>query len=128
MSLNRVMHVDDDESIRIVASIALSDIAGFDLQSCASGQEALDNVEQFAPQLILLDVMMPKMDGLETLQGLRQLPSAKDIPVVFMTAKTQLAEKNKYLDAGAIGVVEKPFEPMALGDILRQLYTENRRA
>lgn len=122
MTLQRVMHVEDDESIRTVAEIALVDVAGFELLSCDGGQSALAQAEAFAPQLILLDVMMPQMDGLQTLLALRQIPSLTKVPVVFMTAKIQQAEKQRYLDAGAIGIIEKPFEPMQLGDMLRRLY------
>lgn len=124
MKLTRVMHVEDDESIRMVAEMALVDVAGFELLSCDGGQSALEQVEDFAPELILLDVMMPKMDGLQTLAELRQLPTLTATPVVFMTAKIQQAEKQQYLDAGAIAVVEKPFEPMELGDKLRELYQQ----
>lgn len=122
MALERVMHVEDDESIRAVAEIALTDVAGFTLLSCESGQSALAQAEAFAPQLILLDVMMPQMDGLQTLAALRQIPALAKTPVVFMTAKIQQAEKQRYLDAGAVGIIEKPFEPMELGDTLEQLY------
>lgn len=125
MALERVMHVEDDESIRAVAEIALTDVAGFTLLSCDSGQSALAQVEGFAPQLILLDVMMPQMDGLQTLAALRQIPALAKTPVVFMTAKIQQAEKQRYLDAGAVGIIEKPFEPMALGDTLSQLYQKH---
>ncbi|MDP4527891.1 response regulator [Alkalimonas delamerensis] len=128
MTLNRIMHVEDDESIRMVAEMALVDVAGFELLSCDSGQSALAQAEAFAPELVLLDVMMPRMDGLQTLAELRKLPSLATTPVVFMTAKIQQAEKQQYLDAGAIAVVEKPFEPMELGDTLRALYQQARQA
>ncbi|KKO48416.1 chemotaxis protein CheY [Arsukibacterium sp. MJ3] len=124
MPLQRIMHVEDDESIRAVAEIALTDVAGFELLSCGSGQSAINQVEAFAPQLILLDVMMPQMDGLQTLAALRQLPGVKTIPVVFMTARIQQAEKQHYLDAGAIAVIDKPFDPMQLGDTLHRLYQQ----
>lgn len=122
MALQRVMHVEDDESIRAVAEIALTDVSGFELLSCDGGQSALAQVEAFAPQLILLDVMMPQMDGLQTLLALRQLSSLAQVPVVFMTAKIQQAEKQHYLDAGAIAVIDKPFDPMSLGETLESLY------
>ena len=125
MALERVMHVEDDESIRAVAEIALTDVAGFTLLSCDSGQSALAQAEAFAPQLILLDVMMPQMDGLQTLAALRKIPALAKTPVVFMTAKIQQAEKQRYLDAGAVGIIEKPFEPMELGDTLSQLYQKH---
>ncbi|WP_372626873.1 response regulator [Arsukibacterium sp.] len=124
MPLEKIMHVEDDESIRTVAEIALTDVAGFELLSCDSGQSALAQAADFAPQLILLDVMMPQMDGLQTLAALRQLPATKHTPVVFMTAKIQQSEKQQYLDAGAIAVIDKPFDPMQLGETLHQLYNQ----
>ena len=124
MALERVMHVEDDESIRAVAEIALTDVAGLELLSCDSGQSALAQAEAFAPQLILLDVMMPQMDGLQTLAALRQIPALEKTPVVFMTAKIQQAEKQRYLDAGAVGIIEKPFEPMELGEMLKRFFSK----
>jgi len=126
MALQRVMHVEDDESIRAVAEIALADVAGFELLSCDSGPSALAQAEAFAPQLILLDVMMPQMDGLQTLAALRQLPGMAQVPVVFMTAKIQQGEKQQYINAGAIAVIDKPFEPMQLGGTLSRLYQQNQ--
>ncbi|WP_407935404.1 response regulator [Alkalimonas cellulosilytica] len=128
MELTRIMHVENDESIRMITEMALVDVAGFELLSCDGGQSALEQAEAFAPELVLLDVMMPKMDGLQTLAELRKLPLLASTPVVFMTAKIQQAEKQQYLDAGAIAVVEKPFEPMELGDTLRALYQQARQA
>tara|TARA_R110002126_G_scaffold97190_4_gene226717 strand:+ start:110 stop:496 length:387 start_codon:yes stop_codon:yes gene_type:complete len=126
MQLERIMHVEDDESIRTVVEIALTDVAGFELLSCDSGKTALAQVTDFAPQLILLDVMMPQMDGLQTLEALRKLPGLEHVPVVFMTAKIQQTEKQRYLAAGAIAIVEKPFEPMVLGDTLSTLFQQNQ--
>lgn len=127
VELTRIMHVEDDESIRMITEMALVDVAGFELLSCDSGQSALEQAEAFAPELVLLDVMMPKMDGLQTLAELRKLPSFALTPVVFMTAKIQQSEKQQYLDAGATAVVEKPFEPMELGNILRALYQQAKK-
>lgn len=122
MALKKIMHVEDDECIRTVAEMALVDVAGFEVLSCDGGHAALEQVEGFAPDLILLDVMMPKMDGLQTLLELRKIPSVVAIPVVFMTAKIQQSEKQQYLDAGAVGIIDKPFDPMLLGDNLHALY------
>lgn len=122
MNLKRVMHVEDDESIRMIAELALVDVSGLELLSCASGQSALEQVESFMPDLILLDVMMPKMDGLETIKVLKERPEIAQIPVVFMTARIQESEKQQYIEAGAVAVMEKPFEPMELGDTLNRIY------
>ncbi len=125
MQLEKILHIEDDESIRAVAEIALVDVGGFQLLSCDSGASAVAQAVAFAPQLILLDVMMPQMDGMETLAALRQLPGLQHTPVVFMTAKIQQAEKKQYLDAGAIAVIDKPFEPMALADLLMKIYAKH---
>lgn len=128
MTLSRLMHIEDDESIRLVVEMALVDVSGFELLSCDGGESALEQVEAYAPQLIVLDVMMPKMDGLQTLAALRQLPSIAHTPVVMMTAKIQHEEKQAYLKAGAIAVLEKPFDPMTLGDQLLSIFTEHGQA
>lgn len=125
MKLNNILHVEDDESIRVIVEMALVDLSGFTLVSCDGGQEALNNVETFTPQLILLDAMMPGMDGLQTLIELRKKTHCQHIPVVFMTARIQQAEKQQYLDAGAIDVIEKPFDAMSLGDKLEAIYQAN---
>lgn len=124
MTLKKVMHVEDDESIRAVTEIALTDVAGFELLSCDSGQSALSQIDAFAPELILLDVMMPQMDGLQTLNALKKLPAHAQIPVVFMTAKIQQSEKQQYLDAGVVAVIEKPFDPILLGEQLLAIYAD----
>ncbi|MBE0481870.1 MAG: response regulator [Bacterioplanes sp.] len=125
MTLNRIMHVEDDESIRLVVEMSLVDVAGFELLSCDGGESALQQVVSFAPQLILLDVMMPKMDGLQTLAALREIPHVADIPVVMMTAKIQDAEKQHYLQCGAVAVLNKPFDPMTLGKQLLAIYQQH---
>lgn len=124
MQLKRVMHVEDDESIRMIAELALVDVSGLELLSCDSGQSALQQVESFMPDLILLDVMMPKMDGLETIKALKERSDVSHIPVVFMTARIQEAEKQQYMQAGAVAVLEKPFEPMELGEALNRIYLD----
>jgi len=116
----RIMYVEDEEDIREVAEFALED-EGFDLLFCAGGQEALDQVLAFAPDLILLDVMMPGMDGPSTLQELRKLPELATTAIAFLTAKVQPAEVASFLALGALEVVAKPFDPMALPGQIREL-------
>ena len=106
--------VEDDPDIRIVARLALEAVGGFTVLGCGSGAEALERVEAFAPDLILLDVMMPEMDGLQTLCSLRLMPGAATVPVVFMTAKVQAQELSEYRTAGAVDVIAKPFDPLTL--------------
>jgi len=122
MQLEKILHVEDDESIRIIVEMALVDLSGFTLCACDSGAEAIAQVEQFAPDLILLDAMMPGMDGLQTLAKIREIFSCRNTPVVFMTARIQQSEKQQYIDAGAVAVIEKPFEATQLGDELAAIY------
>lgn len=120
--LQRILYVEDEDDIRAVAELALVNVAGFELRTCASGAEALDAAESFAPDLLLLDVMMPDMDGPATLRALRQIPSLAETPAVFMTAKVQPDEVSRYLELGAVDVIAKPFDPMSLGDQLRNVW------
>src|SRR3954462_8579877 len=94
--LQKVLYVEDDADIRTIASLALEAVGGFTLPACASGAEALAGGTAFAPDLLLLDVMMPGMDGPTTLARLRQLPAMRDVPVIFMTAKVQASEVKHY--------------------------------
>ena len=118
----RVLFVEDDPDIQTVARMALEAVGGFTVLGCGSGAEALERVEAFAPDLILLDVMMPGMDGLETLRSLRLLPGAATVPVVFMTAKVQAQDVAEYRAAGAVDVIAKPFDPMALPATVRSIW------
>lgn len=120
--LDRVMLVEDEEDIRAVAEVALEAVGGFTLKICASGQEALDAITEFAPQMIILDVMMPGMDGPETLRAIRELPLFANTPAVFMTAKVQSEEVASYLSEGAVDVIPKPFDPMMLSDKVKEIW------
>ncbi|GAB59554.1 response regulator [Rheinheimera nanhaiensis] len=127
-ALQRIMHVEDDPSIQQVAKIALEAVGGFTVHTCSSGQQALDDYPAFAPQLILLDVMMPGMDGPTTLQQLRQQFDLSKVPAVFMTAKVQSSEVESYKALGAADVVVKPFDPMALSGQIRQIWQDFHQA
>jgi len=120
--LKKILYVEDDESIAEVVMMTLEDFGDFQVQHCPSGQEAVDAFSVFKPDLVLLDVMMPGMDGPTALQHIRKLPGGSSIPVIFMTAKAQVHQQQEYLDLGALGVIVKPFDPTTLCDQLRQLY------
>ncbi|WP_420404810.1 response regulator [Nisaea sp.] len=122
--MKKILHVDDEKDIRAVAKLALQSVGGFELTSCASGQEALDCVADTAPDLILLDVMMPDMDGPSTFLELRKREDAAGIPVIFMTAKTREDEVGHLLQLGAIGVIAKPFNPMKLSEDVRMVWSD----
>jgi two-component system, OmpR family, response regulator len=121
-ALTRILYVEDDDDIRTVAEMALEAVGGFTLAACASGPEALVRAGAFDPQLILLDVMMPGMDGPATLAELRRRDGLERTPVVFMTAKVQPEEVRSYLALGAVDVISKPFDPMTLADRLRDIW------
>ncbi len=114
-----VMFADDEPDIREIIDMSLALDPLFVLRGCASGNEALTTALAWRPDLILLDVMMPVMDGPMTLSQLRQNRSTAPIPVVFMTARTQTREVEQFKVLGAAGVIAKPFDPMALASAVR---------
>lgn len=122
--LQRIVHVEDDESIRAIAKVALERVGSFTLLSCASGDEALEKTVQFAPDMILLDVMMPGLDGPTTLKKLREIMDLTEVAIVFMTAKVQSSEIEYYKSIGACNVVLKPFDVMSLSEQLGKYWTE----
>jgi two-component system OmpR family response regulator len=119
MSAIRVLHVEDEPDIRDVVGISLSMDPNLVLQQCDSGTEALVIAEQWEPDIILLDVTMPTMDGPETLARLRDNPATARIPVVFMTARAQPRELARFRNLGAVDVIPKPFDPMTLASNIR---------
>ena len=120
--LQRIAYVEDEPDIQEVARLALELVGGFTVALFSSGQEAVDGMAAFRPQLILLDVMMPGMDGPSTLSRLREQESLRDVPAVFMTAKVQTHEVAHYKTLGAMGVIAKPFDPMTLAQELRTIW------
>lgn len=122
--LTRILYVEDDPDIQAIAIMVLETINGFTLEACNCGSDALEKAVAFNPDLVLLDVMMPGMDGPETLKGLRNFPELANTPVVFMTAKVQPQEVEGYLNLGAVGVIAKPFDPMTLAQQLRDIWAK----
>ncbi len=116
----RILHVDDEPDIREVVDMALTLDPELKVQSCASGGDALMAAADWMPDLILLDVMMPGMDGPATLAQLRESPQTAGIPVVFMTARAQTRELRHFISLGAEGVISKPFDPMTLATSVRR--------
>ncbi|MCH8542637.1 MAG: response regulator [Alcanivorax sp.] len=112
--LKRILYVEDEPDIRAVAELALSAVGGFELCTCDCGEQAVREAAAFAPQLMILDVMMPGMDGPSTLRALRELPEMAGVPAIFMTAKVQPDEVKQLLALGALEVIPKPFDPMTL--------------
>lgn len=120
--LKRILLVEDEPDIQEVARLSLESFGSFTVQVCSSGKDALEQAPKFNPDLIMLDVMMPGMDGLTTLKLLRQKPELNNIPVIFMTAKAQPNEMKNYIESGAIGAISKPFDPVKLSDEIRMIW------
>ena len=118
--MTKVLYVDDEPDIREIAEMSLSLDPDFDVRTAASGSEALEIAAEWAPDIILLDVMMPGMDGPTTLARLRQSEQTAAVPVVFVTARAQQAEIQTFATLDARGVVAKPFDPVTLAEKVRQ--------
>jgi len=116
--LERILHVDDDEDIRTLTKMALELVGKYQIDQFGSGEEALSACEGLTPQLFLLDYMMPGMSGEELWRRLQVVPGLEQIPVVFMTAKTEQSFSQRLIDEGALDVITKPFE---IGELCRQI-------
>ena len=113
--------VDDEEDIREIAQLSLEAVGGWQVCTAQSGSEGLISAECQQPDAILLDVMMPGMDGLSTLEKLRANPLTKNIPVIFLTAKDKLLNRDKLAQMQVKGIIPKPFDPMNLAKQVAQL-------
>ena len=122
-ALSKILFVEDEADIREIARLALETVGGFTVEVCNSGQIALQKALAFKPELILMDVMMPGMDGLETMRALRQLPEFDTTPIVFMTAKVMEKDVQRFKENGALDVIAKPFDPMTLADDIRRIWS-----
>ncbi len=120
MSL-RVLYVDDEADIREIVALSLSLDPDFEVETASSGAAALERARQGGLDLILLDVMMPVMDGRTTFTELRALGLEPPIPVAFVTARTQAHEISLFKSLGAVGVIAKPFDPMSLARDVKAL-------
>ena len=113
-AIKRVLLAEDEDDIREIVSAALEILGEYTVESCASGTEAIEKAEAFNPDIILLDVMMPGIDGPTTLGKLREIPALEKTPVIFVTAKAMPTEIERYKTLGAIGVIVKPFDPTTI--------------
>ena len=115
----RILYVDDENDLREVAQMSLELDPELEVLSCSSGAEALLQLSEWKPDLVLLDVMMPEMDGPTTLQRIRETAEGRDLPIVFITARAGDNDAAKLMALGAAGVITKPFDPMRLADQVR---------
>lgn len=113
MTVKHILLIDDEASILTLACISL-ERTGWSVSTAASGKEGIAKAETLKPDAIVLDVMMPEMDGLATLQQLQDNSQIKDIPVIFLTAKTQQSDRHRFYASGIKGFITKPFDPTTL--------------
>jgi two-component system OmpR family response regulator len=120
--LSKVLFVDDDEDILTIAKYALKNTPEIEVLVASSGMQALEIALKSHPDLILLDVMMPQMDGVATFEALKKIPTINKTPVVFFTAKVQKNEVEAYFALGALDVLFKPFDPLTLANTMQALW------
>ena len=120
--LKRIMLVEDDPDIQLITRLSLEVGGGYEVRVCGSGAEAIQSAPAYAPDLIVLDVMMPGMDGPATMDALRKLPELAATPVVFFTANTQEMVRQNLLRRGALDIIIKPIEPNALVAQIRSIW------
>lgn len=123
--LKRILYAEDEPDIQIIVEMIIQSMSDYEIKICDNGQILLDCVEEYNPDLILSDVMMPEMDGPTTLKKLKENEKTKHIPVIFMTAKAQIQEVQTFFDSGVIGIITKPFEPMELCSLIKDLWDKN---
>jgi two-component system, OmpR family, alkaline phosphatase synthesis response regulator PhoP len=114
MTAKRILIVDDEYDIRAVASLALKAVGGWEVLTAASGNEAITIAESENLHVILLDVMMPDMDGIATFNALQANPNTSIIPVILLTAKVQASDQRRFSDLGVRAIITKPFKAMKL--------------
>ncbi len=127
MTLNKVMLVEDDPDIQVVARMSLKMCGIPNIVVVGDGEECLAKVGEVRPDLILLDVMMPKLDGYETCRRLKADETTKEIPVIFLTAKAQQFEVKHGMELGAVGYLVKPFDPTTLHSEILNVLAQGRK-
>ena len=125
--LKSILYIEDEPDIQTVAKLALEMVGGYVVHTAGSGIDGLKRYQQLQPDLVLLDVMMPGMDGPQTLEAIRALPPGRGQVVIFITAKAQPAEVRHYLSLGVAGVIQKPFDPLMLSAEVQQLWLAAQR-
>lgn len=120
-TLNRILYVEDEPDLRAIVQVALETLGGFEVKVCSCAETALREAAEFEPDALLLDVMMPGMDGPSLLHALHGVLDMDQLPVIFVTAKAQPTEIAHFRSMGARGVITKPFDPMTLSDEVKAL-------
>ena len=123
--LSKILYVEDEPDIQAIARLAMEVVGKFKVEICSSGPEALEKAEAFDPDLFLLDVMRPEMDGPTTLLELRKLPKFEATPAMFLTAKVMPEEIERFMSLGALDVIPKPFDPMTLAAQIQVIWDKH---
>ena len=126
MPHKKILVIDDEADIREIAQVSLESLGGWEVLTASSGQEGLAMAETSHPDAILLDVMMPDMDGPATYERLRAASSTRHVPVILLTAKVQPADQRRFASLGVGGVLSKPFDPLTLHTEVAQVLGWNR--
>ncbi|MDV3350185.1 response regulator [Leptolyngbyaceae cyanobacterium CCMR0082] len=119
--MKHILIIDDEDDIRDVAQVALETIGGWRVSTASTGPEGLAQMQADPPDVVLLDVMMPDMDGIEVFKRMRAESQIQDIPVLLMTAKTQAADQQRFLSLGVTAIITKPFKVMLLADQIAEI-------
>jgi two-component system, OmpR family, response regulator len=121
-TLQHILYIDDEPDILTIGKMSLESIGKFTVSTAVSAEDALNQLNNIKPDLILLDFMMPEMDGYSLLKILRQKTKFDDTPIIFLTARARLNEVTRYTEGGANGVIPKPFSPTKLADQVTKLW------
>lgn len=121
MTTKSILLIDDEPNLSQVIAVCLESFKAWKVRRVNSGKEGLKVVESLKPDVILLDVMMPEMDGIEVLQNLQKNPDVRDIPVILLTAKVQTSDLERFAELDVVGIVAKPFDPLKIADKIAEL-------
>jgi CheY-like chemotaxis protein len=120
MPHRHLLVVDDEDDIREIVALGLEMTEGWSVTAASGGAAALAMAQTLRPDAVLLDVMMPDMDGPSTLRALQQSEATRTIPVIFLTAKIQAGDRNRFLELGVRGIIAKPFDPLTLAQLIKE--------
>lgn len=122
--LKKILYAEDEPDVQIIVEMIIQSMSDYEIKICSNGRELLECVENYDPDLILLDVMMPEMDGPTTFKNLQLNEKTKKIPIIFMTAKAQTHEVKLFKETGVIGVITKPFDPVMLCSNITEIWEQ----
>jgi CheY-like chemotaxis protein len=123
-SLQRILLADDEPDILNISRMALETVGGYQVGACGSGTELLERLSDFDPDLVLVDLVMPDMAGIDVLREMQAVDDYRSTPVVFLTGVVDGGQLQQLRDAGAADVIRKPFDPMTLADRVREIWDE----